>query len=153
MKRFGSALAFILLLASCGYFAKDIHLKREVAAKEVIGVWRLRDESLSMARKDSIRPYSEQPDRLHEIEIRVDGTCRFRSITQMPTDYLDCEGTWQLAHALNDKHVPQLDFTLKKGGGYGFSLDFTEEEGRLVLWEYWGDPDSWEFLKYDKKPN
>ncbi len=32
------------------------------------------------------------------------------------------------------------------------SLDFDREEGKLVLWSFLGDPDSWEFMEYTKDP-
>lgn len=154
MKRIIPIVASILFLAGCGrYFAPDIRLKRQVAANEITGTWVLRGDSLTIAKRDQFHPYHEQPGRMHEIELRPDGTCHFRSITQMPTDYLDCEGEWQLGHSSKDTNIPELDLLLKKGGGYGFSLDFTEEDSHLVVWQYWGDPDSWEFLKYDKQPN
>jgi hypothetical protein len=33
----------------------------------------------------------------------------------------------------------------------GISLYVTEEKERLVLWDFWGDPDEWELLRYEKK--
>ena len=154
MKRIAAISASILLLIGCGrYFAPDIRIKRPVAAAEVAGTWVLRGDCLTVAKQDHFHPYHEQSGHAHEIEIRADGTCRFRSITQMPTDYLDCEGTWRLGHSSKDKDAPQLDLLLQRNGVYGFSMDFTEENGHLVLWEYWGDPDEWQFLKYDKQPN
>ena len=147
-----AAIAIILLIAGWVYFTHDIRLKREVAAKEVIGVWVLRAESLTTAKQDKARPYSEVSGRIHEIEIRADGTCHYSSITQTPTDFLDCNGMWQLSHAFKDKRIPQLDFLLYRHGSYAMNLFFSEKEGPLVLLQPWGDTDSGDYLVYEKKP-
>jgi hypothetical protein len=151
MKHIVPAIAITLLVAGCGLFSRDIRLKREVAAKEVIGVWSLRTESLATAKKDSTQPYQEQAGRNHEIEFRADGTCHFGSISQMPTDYLDSKGMWQLSHDFKNKKIPQVDILIYKGGSYALALYFTEQEGKLVLLQPWGVPDKREFLKYEKK--
>jgi len=31
------------------------------------------------------------------------------------------------------------------------SLYLIEERGHLLLWDFWGDPDEWTLLRYEKK--
>lgn len=71
---------------------------------------------------------------------------------QMPTRTVDYRGSWKLV-SLADKHNRnRLDILLDIEGDYHISFDFTEEDGRLTMWTYFGDPDSWCLVKYQKEP-
>jgi hypothetical protein len=128
----------------------DIQLKREVSKTEVIGVWLLRSESLDLAKKEGYEPPSGA---VHRIDIMADGTCHYRSIWSYPTRFAEHEGTWRIEPAVGKKHVSELGFTTTENGrSMMFSSSFAEEGGRLVIWEYLGDPDSGTYLKFDKQP-
>ena len=150
-------MAFVLaLLAGCkpAYFAKDIRLQRKVEVPEIIGTWKLRPDSLEKAKRDGQRDgFAPSSGQTYQIQVRADGTCHFSSLTQMPLKYEDYEGTWQLNFQKHEARPNELYFELKRGAGYGFTLEFTEENRHLVLLEYLGDPDDWQFLKYDKQPD
>jgi len=156
MTRHFLTIVAVLLFAGCrpAYFAKDIRLQRKVETAEVIGTWKLRGDSLETAKREGQGDgFTPAPGQTYQILFRSDGTCHFSSLTQMPLKYADYEGTWRLDFRKNEHRPNELSVELKRGAGYGFTLEFTEEDGRLVIWEYLGDPDDWQFLKYDKEPN
>lgn len=128
----------------------DFRLKRQVANTEVIGRWTLRDESLSLARKEGYQPAA---DVSHRIDIRADGSCYYRSIRSFPIRVEQCEGFWDIRPAFGEPNIYELRISTKGNHNSMFSVSFTEEKGRLVLWEYLGDPDSGTYLKFDKQPN
>jgi hypothetical protein len=92
--------------------------------------------------------YQVHTGSVHQIELRPDGTCHFCSVLQDPTRYVDCEGTWELVPA-GDK-TSRLDLGLKVEGGYALSLAFTELFGAVEVFEYWGDPDACQILRFEK---
>lgn len=129
----------------------DFRLKREVTSAEVIGAWKLRDESLSLALQDGYKP---APGAIHQLDVRADGSCRYRSIrSSYPPSFEEFEGSWRIKPAFGEKQIYELSISIAKKGGSMFSVYFTEEKGQLVIWEYLGDPDSGTYLKFDKQPN
>lgn len=91
--------------------------------------------------------------RPHEIVFRADGTCRFRSIDEWGparVEYLDTEGTWKLVHyppfgGETKANEIQIAIAMR-----GVNFNLADEKHRLHLWQYWGDPDEWLFLDYEK---
>ena len=146
MWRYLPILVLLLLPSGCSGYG-DIRLKRQVATAELVGVWQLHPNCVTWLSKTG--RYSPKPGTTFQIEFRADGTCHYRSLLQNPTTYLDVDGTWRL-QTLKDGRS-QLNLTLKKGGGYGLPLDFTDIFGHLEIFNYWGDPDACDILRYDKK--
>ncbi len=128
----------------------DIRLKREVSPAEVIGVWKLRDESLNLAKKEG---YAPSVGASHGLDIRADGSCHYRSIGSYPIHFEEHEGFWSIRPAPEEDKIYELYISTKEDGGFVFSVSFTEEMGKLVIWEYLGDPDNGTYLKFDKQPN
>ena len=117
-----------------------------MAAPQVTGVWTLRKDCL--ARLVSEKAYEPSPDAIHQIDLRPDGTCRFRSVLQYPARYMDRPGTWKLTQGA--ENTTSLDLSIEEKGHYALRLDFTELFGPIELFEYWGDPDACEILRYEK---
>ena len=141
-----------LVLAACGrYFAPDLNLDRHVTEKELEGTWSLVTATLELARRGG---YAPRAGTRHEIVFRANGTCEFRSLTDDPgsADYLEASGTWRLLHdtgaAAEKKRKNELRIRMQHRDVILFLM---EENDRLRLWNFWGDPDSWVFIKYDKK--
>ena len=80
------------------------------------------------------------PSKPHEIIFRPDGTCRYRSVLQLPTRYIDAEGKWSIEPTSDDPKGSEIQLAIDSGGTIMFTLDAKEESGRLVLWEFWSDP-------------
>lgn len=147
-------LAILGLLTFGALRLLDPRLRRPVAQSEVVGVWTLSPKSVTLATKDLFDAYHPKDGAKHELELRQNGTCHFRSILQMPTEYTDCEGEWKLGVDTSDAKVPMLYLTLhREKRDHGISLYFADEQGRLTIWGCWGDPDNGERLEYHKRPN
>lgn len=140
------------LLVGCGPAGPgpgNIRLKRPVTTEQAVGVWKLREECLArLVKKEGYRAPSGA---VHELELRRDGTCHFRSLLQSPTRYVDCEGTWRLTPEGEKTTTLALSLSLKEPGGYALALDFTELFGKVELFHYWGDPDACDILRFEKK--
>jgi len=154
MKPFAIALlvAAISVLVGCGrYFTPNINLDRYATKEEIVGTWQLLPSTMQLAVRDGYKP--SQPS-IHEIEFRSDGTCTFKSITEwaQKATYLSEKGTWTLEHDTERKgerkRKNELKLTL---GSQGLEFYLTEESGKVLLWYWWGDPDAWEFIKYEKR--
>jgi hypothetical protein len=150
MKSILPGLLLLPLLWSCG--PPDIRIKRAVTAGELVGTWRLDPGSSALAADGDGDDYRPDPGKPHEIVFRADGTCRYRSVLQMPTRYVDAEGEWKISATSDDPKGCEVEVELGNvsGATYLFSLDLREDSGCLVLWEFWSDPDLWNFLDYRK---
>lgn len=142
----------VFLLFGCGrYFTPNINLDRYATLQEIVGTWTLRPDTLLLAQRDGYKPSSNA---VHQIEFEQDGSCAFRSIINTGlTDslYLVARGRWRLEHDTHRKdereRKNELFLELDK---QEFKFLLTEEDGRILLWDFWGDPDSWEFIKYER---
>ena len=145
-------LGATLTLAGCGrYFTPNINLDRYATKEEVVGTWQLLPSTLQLATRDGYKPPKSL---VHEIEFRADGTCTFKSITEwaQKATYMDACGTWKLQHDTERKGERKRKNELKLSvGPEGLEFYLTEEDGKVLLWYWWGDPDSWEFIKYEKR--
>lgn len=141
-----------LCMAGCGFLYPDIRLTRTVEASEVVGMWTLTEDSLENIRTDGNGRNIIGKATDYFIEINEDGTLRYRSLLQLPTRHIDYAGRWEIKPSSKGKGSV-LHLLLDANGGYSLSLDFTEKQGHLFLWTYFGDPDSWRLEMYNKHPN
>ena len=58
-------------------------------------------------------------------------------------EYIDQTASWHIEDR-NTIAIVIEKSDLTKGTGFGIA----EEDGRLILWSFLGDPDSWEFIEY-----
>jgi hypothetical protein len=142
-------LLFLPLLFACA--PPDIRIKRMVAASEVVGTWQLDPKSSALVVDGDTQDYIIDHSKPHEIEFKADGTCRYRSVLQMPTRYVDVSGKWAVVTTANNPKGCEVELELEWVGTYMFSLDIKDDSGTLVLWEFWSDPDLWNFLEYRRK--
>lgn len=140
-----------MLLAACArYFAPDLHLKRHATEPELVGRWQLTPPSLALARRDG---YDGGTGRAHEIVLHQDHVCEFRSLVQSArsVEYLATRGTWQLARDTGSPGGKKRKNELQiRVGPRLVRFYLSEEKGRLLLWNFWGDPDLWELTRYEK---
>ena len=138
-------------MSSCGI--PDIRIKRKVAESEIIGTWQLDPKSSALVVDNDGNDYVIDSSKPHTMVFRSDGTCQYRSVLQMPTRYVDAIGEWSIGTDSDNPKGCKINMKLKSDGGtYMFSLDLKEESGELVIWEFWSDPDLWNFLEYKRKP-
>ncbi len=146
-----------IALQGCGaYFAPDRNVTRKVAEAEVVGTWRLTAGSLALLQRDG---FVADPTHAYTITFNVDGTLRFASVIDdfRSGRYFDVPGTWTLEHNTNGNSnvhkANALSLRIEVPGSTNNRyLNFAEENGKLQLWNYYGDPDSWEFMEYERDP-
>jgi hypothetical protein len=147
-------LSFLLLLCLCGCGLPDRSLKTKVNPPDVHGTWQLSRESLNLLQRDG---FPADAHKSHRIEFLADGSLRYQSV--LPEfkggKYLDIPGEWSLAHdttaCSNIRVKNALQLTLHSlDTTIGTCLLFDKDKDAIVLWEFYGDPDSWEFLEYRK---
>jgi len=133
----------------------DLRLHRLVTSAEVVGTWDLSEDSLAMTATDNaMDPYHPAKNVVHQLELHADGRCQYRSLLQWPkVHYVDCTGTWRVRPDSTTKNVSQLELSLEIDRGYSMALEFGEEDGRFFIWDYWGDPDSGDILRYNRHVN
>ena len=148
-------LVSVITLACGSYFMPNRHISERVEEAAVIGTWQLTEESLRNLERDGFR---REPRRAYTIAFEPNNRCRFASVLEIEKpSYLDAPCTWTLEHGvrdLNDRQIPnRLKLEVRgPNGPFGWDLSFARDDGALVLWEFYSDPDLWEFLEYAKAP-
>jgi polyferredoxin len=147
-----AALLAIPLLAACGrYFRPDINLDRYASDREIVGRWTLRTSSIEVLKRFGYLPPAGKP---HELVFHLNGECEYRSAREVAfnrREYCEAQVVWMLQHDA----VTWSDKKRKNEVIISFAKDseclmLQESKGRIVLWSTLGDPDSWEFMEYDK---
>ena len=120
--------------------------------KDVIGAWKMSIESVAPLVRDG---FHSEPTNECRIIFNPDGTCLFQSVYSFARQhrYLAVIGSWRLEHDTNGdsnikkKNALRLELLIE-GANHLSHLNFAREDGVLVLWNYHGDPDQWEFVEY-----
>lgn len=148
--RYLSLLTISLILISCGrYFPPDRNIKRGVSKSELIGVWELNADSLAHLVRDG---YVVDPNVKYQIVFREDGTMSYDSTYSESYNIKNIKADGRYFISRNDDGVTKLGINLLFDGmENGHTISIAEEDGRLVLWTVYGDPDMWEFIEYTKK--
>jgi hypothetical protein len=111
--------------------------------------------SIAALRHDGLR--GDSGDR-YSIVFAEDGSCSFRSVLEdfSGGEVKNIEGKWGLHHDThgnsNIRKDNAIEMQLQDGEMERWLwLNFDRRDGRLVLWSFYGDPDSWEFIEYVKE--
>lgn len=143
------SLLLCLALTGCGaYFAPDRNVKEKLADKDVIGAWSMSTNSLALLVRDGFRA---APTNRYTITFLANGTCSFQSVASFAGQhrYVPVNGTWKLEHDTQGKKVNTLRLELPFDGVDHIQYwNFARDHGVLILWNYHGDPDQWEFVEY-----
>jgi hypothetical protein len=156
MKWCPAAIMACALLVGCGrYFPPDRNLNRHLGVPELCGTWTLTAEAMALAQRDGFAPPGNIPS---EIALSEDFTCRYASpaLSGISAGGLSVTGRWSLVHdaaAGRNHNGPKnrVELLLCVGDTtVARALDITERNGRLYLFETWGDPDEWEFMEFER---
>ena len=147
-------IVFTLICAGCGScFAPDRTIRDRLDDNAVVGTWQLTAESLKLLTRDGIHII---PNHRYPIVFRSDHTCEFDSVLESArgVSHLSTRCSWELHHDVGEERkANELRIALPTPTGlHAHNLDFTRDDGRLILWIYYGDPDLWEFIEYERTP-
>jgi hypothetical protein len=146
-------LLFSAMTTGCGrYFAPDRNVKETLTDGDVIGTWKMTTNSLALLTRDGFR---SDPAQTYTITFRKNGTCLFQSVEEFAQKgtYVSASGVWKLGHDIKPggnakvKNLLQMELDVDRATHFR-DLGFTREHGVLMLWEFYGDPDEWEFIEY-----
>jgi hypothetical protein len=153
----GLFCGIVLFLGCHPIYLPDRNLREYVKDTDVVGQWTLTADSLKLLARDG---FKMEDTHRYQIAFLGDGTCEFQSVLDSDRggSYLSARGTWKLEH---DTHGDSNEF--KKNAlrielklptiMHIRHLNFDRKDDKLILWSYYGDPDSWEFMEYTKTPN
>jgi hypothetical protein len=146
----------VLGVAACrGCILPDRNLGRRVADSEIVGTWTMTPESLALLERDGFR---RAPGQTFTMTFAGDGAAEFASVDELDQKhYVHLLGTWELLHdssrGTSTRRTNELVLSLRaRDGSHSESIDwgFDEVGGKLRLWSFLGDPDSWEFVEYTR---
>ena len=137
----------LLILVGCSYLP-DRRYKGKVTNNDLVGTWELESAIFDALKRDG---YPQDKNKTYQIKLNEDGSCEFNTLMDVFQDvsYHDINGEWSL--------------TQTKDGRYGLYLHLHEEEtditlvfhfaksgSSLIFWQYYSDPDMWDFFEYKK---
>jgi hypothetical protein len=143
------------LSGGCGsYFPPNRHISDRIEDAAVVGTWRMTERSLEHLERAGFKRKSPHDYRL---TFNTDHKCEFASVLEWmgPPTYLKVPCTWRLEHDVegfsnrSKANILRITFDLA-GKPHGLDQNFAREEGELVLWQYHGDPDMWQFIEYTR---
>jgi hypothetical protein len=144
----------LLMLAGCGsYFMPDRNISDALPSTQIVGTWVLTGKSLELLKRDGYAD-SGKP---HQIVFHADGRCDYSSVEFGPpkSSHETRAGTWMLLQNVPESggtKANEVSMTFKEPGiTRGEALNIARENGALILWKFYGDPDSWEFIEYRRE--
>lgn len=152
-------VAFIVtlgvLVAGCGsYFAPDRNISDRLDDSALLGTWYLTARSLALLKRDGFRDVAAYR---YVMTFKSDRTCVFDSVLDAAKggSHVTTACTWRLEHdTRGDSNAQKVNALLIQfdvdGVPQGRYLNFARESGILILWNYYGDPDAWEFMEYSR---
>jgi hypothetical protein len=151
MRHRSRVILILCCLAVAGCRSRDT--TRKLSASDVVGTWRMRPAAKSMVDKDGVAGAVGKP---YTITFNADGAMVFASVfdDMRGGTYRECGGTWHLEHDTTgdsgDRKANTIRMELADGNGTNIHyLNFTGDGARLLLWNYYGDPDSAEYIEYE----
>lgn len=132
----------------------DRNLDRLVSREEVIGTWFMTTNSLRLLSRYG---FNADTTNKYSIIFRENGSLSFNSVLagfDAITSH-NIDGNWELQHDENGfsnnraKNILIMSL-VAEDGSYSTSLNFDKDKSGIILWEFYGDPDMWEFIEYKK---
>jgi hypothetical protein len=152
MKRSRVTAVFVgVAMVACGrYFRPDRNLGETLSEEMIIGRWHLSRSTLQLLVRDG---FETSPEHRYTLDLLPGGSCVFESVSF--GQYVSAPCAWSLEHDttgdsnIEKKNALRLEIHAAQGMR-GHYLNFARVDGELVMWNYHGDPDSWEFMEYER---
>lgn len=139
------------IMAGCQH-SEDRYLKRAVTADEIVGVWQMTSGTVKDLRDSGYRAPIDPAQ--HEIVLRHDGTCDFRTLPRVLTEAgtpaapVDAPCRWKLGNVGHQALIIDIERNPPDRTYYYFSEG---ADARLEAWQHAGDPDAWRYVEYVKQ--
>jgi hypothetical protein len=140
------ALVTVTLLAGClpDYFPRR---KLTLSSQEQpTGRWQLTHDSLKMMDR-----YLMKTPEASFIELTADGKCDLHDFVA-GEDLYSGAGTWKIEE--ESDYGSERRFSVLRIARVGergfFSFYFTKRHGKIILWQYHGDPDGRVYIEYER---
>jgi len=122
---------------------------RDVADSQIIGRWQLRPASAERFLADPVPAGTKST-----AEFSSGGRCSLTNFVDNGDRYSG-ESTWELGTESDRGGSPfnVLEIRLSNSSGgrpHIFRFSFSREHKTLILWQYIGDPDSREYIEYER---
>lgn len=150
------SIPFMFLLNNiAGALTPPPDLIRYVTQDELIGVWVHNSNTERIIARE--KPLGTSPMKCH-LTLYGDGTCEFDSVygSYSSFAYQKSSGSWSLEHDTEGssnrlrKNAIAFDMESREFAGNMY-LYLKEKKGKLILWQWYGDPDSRHFIEYVKE--
>jgi hypothetical protein len=148
------SLVFWLCLTHVGClpnYSSRSEVTVQILEDEIVGVWHLTEVSANMLREHNFLSASTEST-LTLLETKRCLLAQFVCDEELVSE--DC--TWRMAHDLSQgrgaakKNEVQI-ITQPSGNGGICRLSISREGNRLILWQYFGDPDRRLYVEYIRK--
>jgi hypothetical protein len=162
--KFFSAVASFFIIFGCGimnviFELPERYIEREVSVEEMIGTWNVTSDGESRV-NNFVKTYPEWGASApwKTFTLKSDGSCNVELKNDWLGDFHSALAaksmtscSWSLAKEenLSNKMSPVLKLAFEYSKNYSakFSLYIFEENGKLIVWDFIGDPD--DFLPQD----
>jgi len=170
-------LACMFVSAGCKQIQglPDRHAKREITQSELVGNWVTTQNSLNSLIQEGYSRYTKKQD--HYLALFDDGTCKFCTYSSIPPSptiqeeekyYISLtDATWKITETStivghSSEMVPavEIEKVERKQSPEGLNINkitvrffIAEENRRIVLWNYIGDPDYTQYMDFVKELN
>lgn len=154
--RFVVVIGLALTGAGCGFVSSAIPrfsvIKHAVTVEEASGHWVLQTNELPALVVDGFVPKAGEEV---FITLRTNGTYSCRMIAQSwsgtnAVDVIEEEGTWSMDYDATDYYRNRVYFT-RIGNGGVWSIHVASDDGRMIFWTSWGDPDVGTDLVFERR--
>ena len=150
--------SIICIFANCSYLAisgsqGDIPIQ----AEELYGIWTLNRSTLDRGFGTAILKIEKTESAEHTIELRNDGTCTYSTHTFFDPggSYVRSEGSWSLKkdvkELVGETWYVEFDLRPNSYDVFGSSFYVKRQNGRVVMYDFFGDPDLQQFVEFERR--
>ena len=104
-------------------------------------------QSLALLKRDGYTPAAGET---YTIIFAADGSLKFASVLPefKSGNYVTTPGTWALKHDVSVDNETKRTNCLNVSWSRWEKASFAFENGKLILWTWYGDPDTGEYIDY-----
>jgi hypothetical protein len=150
------------ILASCSLPDKKPPFVHEFPKpEELVGTWKIDENSVKLLKEDNLLKLAKTSREDHMFILRSDNTCYYRSYSGFSQygRYISSEGTWKIVYSELDIYegpspvAVSIELEPTDSNFVSLELMLKRENGKLVMWKFFSDPDRYRFINFHKVTN